>query len=423
MITTTIVTALLTDIAINGDMIVSEAARNNMMNNDRVTAAVKAIGNRLEMSGIEPTEENILAALISNPNPLITPKAGWKGTSTLADRAALRFASLDQEHRDSLVATARKALGSEEKPEPVPEPVPEPAPEEAEQVPEPTPEPVPESGEDDDGYIYPSVYAWVEHLIFDLGLNVLIIGDKGCGKTDMVIRMCEKHKRQLFLCASPTLRTDVTGFVDANSRLIKTPVTEAMETDGILLFDELDRSEPEALMPLNSLLANDVFTIPGKGLIRAHPGLGIVATANTNGLGATDAYGTANKLDSSTLDRFFVVKMDYEYAITLGMIRKAGLKENEAKLMADFITEYRDACKKSGEDFLNYMPTYRATRIFATMYAAKEPIFKIIEGTLIRGAVKKDDLATILSHIGSKNRFVKMLADYQAQMPADEAVY
>lgn len=420
MITTTIVTALLTDIAINGDMIISEAARNNMMNNDRVTAAVKAIGNRLEMSGIEPTEENILAALISNPNPLITPKAGWKGTSTLADRAALRFASLDQEHRDSLVATARKALGTGEKPEP--EPVPEPEPEQVPE-PEPTPEPKPESAPSSDGYIRPGWYAQAKHMIFDHHMNVLLVGPKGTGKTEGIMRMCEEEQGKLYLCSSPALRTDVTGYLDANSKLVTTPVTEALMDEGLrlLMFDEADRTEPEAFIPMNSLMANGVFTIPGKGLVRADPGLVIVATANTNGMGATEEYGTANRLDGSTLDRFFVIMVDYEYSITLGIIRNAGLKENEAKLLADFFTEYREACKKAG--FPAFMPSYRATKNFAKLYAAKEPIHSIIEGTLTRGAVRKDDLATILSNIGSKNRFVKMLADYQAQMPADEAVY
>ena len=97
------------------------------------------------------------------------------------------------------------------------------------------------------------------------------------------------------------------GFVDAAGRYHATPFRAAYEQGGVFLFDEIDASNPAALVALNAALENQTCVFPDATITR-HPDCHIIAAANTAGGGATFDYVARNKLDAATLDRFIFIE-------------------------------------------------------------------------------------------------------------------
>ena len=81
--------------------------------------------------------------------------------------------------------------------------------------------------------------------------------------------------------------------------------------DGLYLFDEIDRSLPEALLALNAALSNDCADFPD-GVIPRHKDFVCIAAANTYGKGADRVYVGRSQLDGASLDRFVVIDIDYD---------------------------------------------------------------------------------------------------------------
>ena len=78
---------------------------------------------------------------------------------------------------------------------------------------------------------------------------------------------------------------------------------KAYEKGGVYTFDEVDRSDPVALLAVNPHLANGVATFPDKQ-IKRHKDCIIICTANTWGLAGDSNYSGATKLDAAFLSRF-----------------------------------------------------------------------------------------------------------------------
>jgi cobaltochelatase CobS len=96
---------------------------------------------------------------------------------------------------------------------------------------------------------------------------------------------------------------EMLGFIDGAGKYHRTPFREAYEHGGVYTFDEVDRSDPVALLAVNPHLANGVATFPDKQ-VKRHKDCIIIATANTWGLGADANYSGATKLDAAFLSRF-----------------------------------------------------------------------------------------------------------------------
>jgi cobaltochelatase CobS len=97
-------------------------------------------------------------------------------------------------------------------------------------------------------------------------------------------------------------RYELLGFIDAQGRTIRTAFREAWEHGGIYLFDEIDASNPNALLALNGALANAVCPFPD-GMVKRHKDCVVLAGANTTGAPTIEYVGRM-KQDASLLDRF-----------------------------------------------------------------------------------------------------------------------
>lgn len=134
-------------------------------------------------------------------------------------------------------------------------------------------------------------------------LNVWLYGPPGTGKTTGA-RNVAKALGTPFYCTGALLtKYDITGFVDAGGRLVRTPFRDAWENGGVYLFDEIDGSAPAAVVAFNAALANGIMAFPD-GMVERHADCVVIAAANTTGLGATAEFTGRTKLDMATLDRF-----------------------------------------------------------------------------------------------------------------------
>lgn len=276
-----------------------------------------------------------------------------------------------------------------------------------------TPTPQPRTPEPD-GYLKPEKYDLVKSLVED-GYNVLLVGPRGTGKTEMALRIFRELNKKLYMLTSPQTRYEVTGYADANGNEVPTQITQAItDPTGGLLLEELDRSMPEALIPMNAMLANGVMDVPVRGMVTVEPTLGIIATANTNGHGRTEEYGTAQRLDASTLDRFVVVHVGYDRAIDEACaVNAKGKVDNR---LVDFIADYRNACLSNGLG--EYTVSYRGVRNIKKL-ADKHGIRVALEIGLIKDAINKDDLATICGAMKCRNGYANELKQVQAAMPEE----
>ena len=143
-------------------------------------------------------------------------------------------------------------------------------------------------------------------------INVWLSGPTGSGKTTAAENLAELLR--LPFVAIPALATkyDVSGFMDANGRIVSTPFRDAFISGGVLLLDECDASMPDALLAINAALANGYASFPD-GMHKRHQDCIVIAAGNTWGHGATSSYVGRAKLDAAFLDRFAVsLYWDYD---------------------------------------------------------------------------------------------------------------
>lgn len=146
-----------------------------------------------------------------------------------------------------------------------------------------------------------------------LGLNPLLVGPAGCGKTFLAEQAAEALGIAYgHLCFSAGVsetwlfgRQTPSGFVEGEfSKLYK--------NGGLFLGDELDAADANLLLTINTALANGHMYNPISGEnIKRHKDFHFVGTANTFGKGGSSVYTGRSRLDAATLDRFTIILVDY----------------------------------------------------------------------------------------------------------------
>ena len=160
--------------------------------------------------------------------------------------------------------------------------------------------------------------------------HVALVGPAGSGKSTIVRLACKALGAKLFHtpCGGDIREQHLLGRtipVEGEWTYIPAPFVTGFESEepSVILLDEMDGvSDPSTLLTINDVLAGfDKLALPwrwsnpyaqqGKGF------LGVAATMNTIGAGATALYQGRTALDGSTLDRFvgriIVVGYDNNY--------------------------------------------------------------------------------------------------------------
>ncbi len=146
--------------------------------------------------------------------------------------------------------------------------------------------------------------------ILSTGLNVYLVGPAGSGKTHAAIQCAKALDIPFHFTGAVASEFKLTGFIDAQGRIVSTEFRKAFEQGGLFLFDEIDASYPQAVLAFNAALSNDYMDFPDKRVER-HEKFFCIAAANTYGQGADRQYVGRNQLDAASLDRF--VFMDWKY--------------------------------------------------------------------------------------------------------------
>jgi MoxR-like ATPase len=179
-------------------------------------------------------------------------------------------------------------------------------------------------------------------ILMSMRENVLLVGPAGTGKTTAAEHAASALglKFYPFSVGAQTSKTDIAGYQDAHSRLVRSIFREAYEHGGCFLLDEVDAGNANVLTLMNSSLANGYFSFPDQ-VVKKHPDFVCVAAANTYGNGADRQYVGRNQLDAATLDRFMF--LDWEYDTKLEKTLSKGYDE-----WREYVWKLRKAREKTG---------------------------------------------------------------------------
>ena len=141
-------------------------------------------------------------------------------------------------------------------------------------------------------------------------LKVYIYGPAGSGKTTLAKQCAESLSIPFYHTGALLQKYELTGYNNASGEYVSTTFFEAYSKGGLYLFDEIDSSNPSAIIAFNMAIENGSMTFPNE-VVEQHPDFRVIAAANTNGLGATANY-KRQALDGATLDRFIRVELSYD---------------------------------------------------------------------------------------------------------------
>jgi len=175
------------------------------------------------------------------------------------------------------------------------------------------------------------------------GQWVYLYGPTGSGKNVLAEQIAEALGLPFHYQAHCSDRFELTGFIDANGNYQATEFYKAYTEGGLFMLDELDASDENALITLNSA-ANGYFAFPC-GTMKAHPDFRCIAAGNTCGRGATDDYTGRRVMDVSSIGRFMPRYHNYSDVIDLHDA------EGNTDLV-DFIHVMRDAKKTTGTQII-----------------------------------------------------------------------
>lgn len=150
--------------------------------------------------------------------------------------------------------------------------------------------------------------------ILSTKLNVYLVGPAGSGKTHAAIQVAKALNVPFHFTGAVASEFKLTGFMDAQGRIVSTEFRNAYENGGLFLFDEIDGSYPQAVLAFNAALANDYMDFPDKRIDR-HENFYCIAAANTYGQGTDRQYIGRNQLDGASLDRFVFLDWNYDEAL------------------------------------------------------------------------------------------------------------
>lgn len=162
-------------------------------------------------------------------------------------------------------------------------------------------------------------------LSVSCGLNVLLIGPAGSGKTHLAHQLAEALGRPFasVSCTAGMSESAFQGWLipgDGGAfQYLSSDFVKMYETGGVFLFDEIDAADSNTLLFVNQALANGSFFLPirkNASVVKRHSDFVCIAAANTFGTGASQSYAGRERLDESTLDRFRAgtIVLDYDRA-------------------------------------------------------------------------------------------------------------
>lgn len=171
-------------------------------------------------------------------------------------------------------------------------------------------------------------------------------------------------------------------------------------------MDEIDSSDPSALIILNSAISNGYVTFPHEKVER-HPDFRCIAAANTWGNGRDSQYVGRNALDGASLDRFVSISFDYDESLEKELYPNKNILE--------FVWEAR---KKAFENHIRHIFSTRTIKYAYEMEEAGFEIDTIIQSVFIK-EMNADDINILIGNMKldrSTNPYLDKLYDILNEM-------
>jgi hypothetical protein len=158
------------------------------------------------------------------------------------------------------------------------------------------------------------IVAWMR-----AGVPVWLWGPAGGGKTHLSRQVAEALG-QPFYCApiDETITVGkLVGFRNvSNGEFVEGLMYRAFKQGGVQLMDEIDTNST-AIAAINSMSANGHYTFPNGEEVARSPNWYLIAGANSKGTGACAGYVARVRMDAATLNRFAIIKLEYDPGLEL----------------------------------------------------------------------------------------------------------
>lgn len=145
-------------------------------------------------------------------------------------------------------------------------------------------------------------------------LNAWLVGPPGTGKTTASEQVGEALGLPVYLFSNIASAYDLTGGRNVQGEYVRTQFRECVEHGGIAVFDEITGNDSQALLFINSFLANGIVPFPD-GTVRRHEKCYVIAGDQTRGGGSTSRFVSRNRLDDSSLSRFVFIDWPIDPAL------------------------------------------------------------------------------------------------------------
>lgn len=215
---------------------------------------------------------------------------------------------------------------------------------------------------------------------------ILLQGPSGCGKSTIARQVCEVlNLKFVNIGYIADEFVSIRGFMDANGNYSPVPFYDCYKYGYACFLDEIDNSEPKALLELNKITGTDGFlpyVFPNGEEVKPHPNFRLFAAANTFGEGGNASY-QRNPLDASSIDRYSVVKIDYDENL------EKKIMKNHLDVY-EFLIAFRDITNNMGNK--NLIVT---TKTMASINKGLESTIVSLDEALRAKLIKGEDPQTL----------------------------
>jgi len=198
---------------------------------------------------------------------------------------------------------------------------------------------------------------------------VLIHGDDEFGSSDLVGRNSGFQKSKLIdNYIHSVLKTEE----NVKTFWVDNRLTTACQNGYILIYDEFNRSKPEANNALLSVLEEKILNLPGlrrfgEGYLEVHPDFRAIFTSNP------EEYAGVHKTQDALMDRMITINIDHfdretEIEITTA---KSNIARADAEVIVDVVRELRHVGVN------NHRPTIRACIAIAKILAHRNAFARL----------------------------------------------
>ena len=212
------------------------------------------------------------------------------------------------------------------------------------------------------------------HVAAKLGRPVTLIhGDDEFGSSDLVGKDTGYRKSKLI---DNYIHSVIKTEENMSALWMDNRLTTACAAGNTLIYDEFNRSRPEANNALLSVLEEKILNLPalrptGAGYMEVHPNFRAIFTSNP------EEYAGVHKTQDALMDRLITLHLgnfDRETEIGIG-IAKSGLARADVEVIVDIVRDLR------GASVNNHRPTIRASIVIARILAYRHAHARLEDAT------------------------------------------